>query len=175
MHNLDTYGSFKNFAQSQYITPYDNIWENEKMCASVCADNVFITSFTALIFHIRVFAKHIYWGAANVMSHVSVEQYHDFNQNNVLLAFFKASFIYRFPMKFKVYFTCLKFHAWDFSKKCILYLRDCKTIVMAFVKYTYQKSNFKCTSVKWFKSIFSNYTFHLSWMHSNCQWKEMAY
>ena len=36
-------------------------------------------------------------------------------------------------MKFKVYFTCLKFHAWDFSKKCILYLRDCKTIVMAFV------------------------------------------
>ena len=37
-------------------------------------------------------------------------------------------------MKFKVYFTCLKFHAWDFSKKCILYLRDCKTIVMAFVK-----------------------------------------
>ena len=67
------------------------------------------------------------------MSHVSVEQYHDFNQNNVLLAFFKASFIYRFPMKFKVYFTCLKFHAWDFSKACILYLRDCKTIVMAFV------------------------------------------
>ena len=36
-------------------------------------------------------------------------------------------------MKFKVYFTCLKFHAWDFSKACILYLRDCKTIVMAFV------------------------------------------
>ena len=69
------------------------------------------------------------------MSHVSVEQYHDFNQNNVLLAFFKASFIYRFPMKFKVYFTCLKFHAWDFSKKCILYLRDCKTIVMAFVTW----------------------------------------
>ena len=62
------------------------------------------------------------------MSHVSVEQYHDFNQNNVLLAFFKASFIYRFPMKFKVYFTCLKFHAWALSKTCILYLRDCKTI-----------------------------------------------
>ena len=38
-------------------------------------------------------------------------------------------------MKFKVYFTCLKFHAWDFSKKCILYLRDCKTIVMAFVMH----------------------------------------
>ena len=57
------------------------------------------------------------------MSHVSVEQYHDFNQNNVLLAFFKASFIYRFPMKFKVYFTCLKFHAWGLSKTCILYLR----------------------------------------------------
>ena len=38
-------------------------------------------------------------------------------------------------MKFKVYFTCLKFHAWDFSKKCILYLRDCKTIVMAFVTW----------------------------------------
>ena len=36
-------------------------------------------------------------------------------------------------MKFKVYFTCLKFHAWDFSKACILYLRDCKTIVMVFV------------------------------------------
>ena len=130
VHNLDTYGSFKNFAQSQYITPYDNIWENEKMCASVCADNVFITSFTALIFHIRFFAKHIYWGAANVMSHVSVEQYHDFDQNNVLLAFFKASFIYRFPMKFKVYFTCLKFHSWSFSNTCILYLIDCKTIVL---------------------------------------------
>ena len=39
-------------------------------------------------------------------------------------------------MKFKVYFTCLKFHAWDFSKTCILYLRDCKTIVMAFVRLT---------------------------------------
>ena len=38
-------------------------------------------------------------------------------------------------MKFKVYFTCLKFHAWDFSKTCILYLRDCKTIVMAFVMH----------------------------------------
>ena len=126
------------------------------------------------------------------MSHVSVEQYHDFNQNNVLLAFFKASFIYRFPMKFKVYFTCLKFHAWDFSKACILYLRDCKTIVMAFVKLlesdvswltlellhiekNNQKSDFKSTSVKWLKSIFSSYTFHFSWMHSNCQWKEMAY
>ena len=131
------------------------------------------------------------------MSHVSVEQYHDFNQNNVLLAFFKASFIYRFPMKFKVYFTCLKFHAWDLSKAYILYLRYCKTIVMSFVKqlwiteirctlidfravahrkkHNYQKSNFKSTSVKWFKSIFSKYTFHFSWMHSNCQWKEMAY
>ena len=81
-------------------------------------------------------------------------------------------------MKFKVYFTCLKFHAWDFSKVCILYLRDCKTIVIAFVKlleldvdfravahtktYNYQKSNFKSTSVKYFKSIFSNHTFHFS-------------
>ena len=36
-------------------------------------------------------------------------------------------------MKFKVYYTCLKFHALGFSKTFILYLRDCKTIVMAFV------------------------------------------
>ena len=75
------------------------------------------------------------------MSHVSVEQYHDFNQNNVLLAFFKASFIYRFPMKFKVYFKCLKFHAWGFSKTCILYLRDCKTIVRDFVKLLHIEKN----------------------------------
>ena len=44
-------------------------------------------------------------------------------------------------MKFKVYFTCLKFHAWDFSKTCILYLRDCKTIVMAFVKLLHIEKN----------------------------------